>query len=236
MVKSSSVSSMPVRPHGSASRQWWKKAVRSWRKASRCRSRASTSCLSRPRCAAICLREVSWNSVRGRRKHAALSSHAVAANIAPRPLLLLHPADDSITPTAQSIELFRNARMPAELHLFSEIDHFIFSDDNRAVLNLVTDWLRKFFPARQALRGPHDRALVDHGQRIRPAGLRAGAACLIGAARAGRLPGGGEPGVGRPARFAGTWGFAHPAIRRVARLGRHERAGATAPGAQPASA
>ncbi len=52
---------------------------------------------------------------------------------------------------AQSIELFRNARMPAELHLFSEIDHFIFSDDNRTVLNLVTDWLRKFFPARQRL-------------------------------------------------------------------------------------
>ncbi|MGN5478121.1 alpha/beta hydrolase family protein [Cupriavidus basilensis] len=76
--------------------------------------------------------------------------NAVAANIAPRPLLLLHPADDSITPTAQSIELFRNARMPAELHQFSEIDHFIFSDDNRTVLNLVTEWLRKFFPARQA--------------------------------------------------------------------------------------
>jgi alpha-beta hydrolase superfamily lysophospholipase len=74
----------------------------------------------------------------------------VAGNIAPRPLLLMHPADDSVTPTAQSIELFRHARMPAELHLFSEIDHFIFSDDNRAVLNLVTDWLRKFFPARGA--------------------------------------------------------------------------------------
>ncbi|AQV98606.1 alpha/beta hydrolase [Cupriavidus necator] len=76
--------------------------------------------------------------------------NAVVGNIAPRPLLLLHPADDSVTPTEQSIGLFRNARMPAELHLFSGIDHFIFSDDNRAVLNLVTDWLHKFFPARQA--------------------------------------------------------------------------------------
>jgi dipeptidyl aminopeptidase/acylaminoacyl peptidase len=77
----------------------------------------------------------------------------VVGNIAPRPLLLLHPADDSVTPTEQSIELFRNARMPAELHLFSEIDHFIFSDDNRAALNLVTEWLHKFFPARQASLG-----------------------------------------------------------------------------------
>ncbi len=74
----------------------------------------------------------------------------VAGNIAPRPLLLLHPAEDSVTPTEQSIELFRHARMPAELHLLAQIDHFIFSDDNQAALNLVTDWLRKFFPARQA--------------------------------------------------------------------------------------
>ena len=79
--------------------------------------------------------------------------NAVVGDIAPRPLLLLHPADDSVTPTDQSIELFRNARMPAELHLLSEIDHFIFSDDNRAVLNLVTDWLVKFFPVRQAPSG-----------------------------------------------------------------------------------
>lgn len=79
--------------------------------------------------------------------------NAVAGDIAPRPLLLLHPADDSVTPTDQSIALFRHARMPVELHLFSEIDHFIFSDDNRAVLNLVTDWLYKFFPVHQAPSG-----------------------------------------------------------------------------------
>ncbi|CAG2127138.1 hypothetical protein LMG31506_00348 [Cupriavidus yeoncheonensis] len=79
--------------------------------------------------------------------------NAVVGNIAPRPLLLLHPADDSVTPTEQSIELFRHARMPAELHLFAEIDHFIFSDDSRAALNLVTEWLHKFFPARPAASG-----------------------------------------------------------------------------------
>lgn len=76
--------------------------------------------------------------------------NAVVGAISPRPLLLLHPADDSVTPTEQSIELFRNAKMPAELHLFAEIDHFIFSDDSRAALNLVTDWLYKFFPAYEA--------------------------------------------------------------------------------------
>jgi hypothetical protein len=52
--------------------------------------------------------------------------NTVVANIAPRPLLILHPAVDSVTPTEQSIEIFRNARMPADLHLFSDIDHFIF--------------------------------------------------------------------------------------------------------------
>lgn len=75
--------------------------------------------------------------------------NAVVAKIAPRPLLLLHPADDSVTPTEQSIELFRHAGMPADLHLVANVDHFIFSDDNRMVLNLVADWLHKYFPVRR---------------------------------------------------------------------------------------
>ena len=71
----------------------------------------------------------------------------VVARIAPRPLLILHPAVDSVTPTQQSIEIFRHARMPADLHLFAGIDHFIFSDDNTPVLNLVRDWLDRNAPA-----------------------------------------------------------------------------------------
>lgn len=70
----------------------------------------------------------------------------VISAIAPRPLLLLHPAVDSVTPTEQSIEMFGHARMPTDLHLVSGIDHFIFSDDNTLVLNVVRDWLAKFLP------------------------------------------------------------------------------------------
>ncbi len=74
---------------------------------------------------------------------------AVAA-ISPRPLLILHPAVDSVTPTEQSIEIFTHARMPADLHLISNIDHFIFSDENEHVLNIVRDWLARYLPLRAA--------------------------------------------------------------------------------------
>lgn len=65
----------------------------------------------------------------------------VVAQIAPRPLLLLHPSLDSVTPTSQSIELFRHAKMPVDLHLFAGIDHFIFDEANAMTFNLLRDWL-----------------------------------------------------------------------------------------------
>ena len=74
----------------------------------------------------------------------------VVANIAPRPLLLLHPANDSVTPTEQSVELFQHARQPADLHLVADVDHFILSDENTVVVNLVKNWLEKYLPARGA--------------------------------------------------------------------------------------
>lgn len=67
----------------------------------------------------------------------------VVAQIAPRPLLLLHPSFDSVTPTSQSIELFRHAKMPVDLHLFAGIDHFIFDEENAMTFNLLRDWLAK---------------------------------------------------------------------------------------------
>lgn len=76
----------------------------------------------------------------------------VIGRIAPRPLLLLHPSVDSVTPTEQSIEMFRHAGMPTDLHLVSNIDHFIFSDDNELVLNLVRDWLAKHLPIKSLTR------------------------------------------------------------------------------------
>jgi uncharacterized protein len=71
----------------------------------------------------------------------------VVGRIAPRPLLLLHPAHDSVTPTEQSIELFRRAGQPCDLHLVAEVDHFMLSEGNTLVLGIVRDWLKKHFPA-----------------------------------------------------------------------------------------
>jgi alpha-beta hydrolase superfamily lysophospholipase len=71
----------------------------------------------------------------------------VIGNIAPRPLLLLHSASDSVTPTEQSVEMFRRAGQPTELHLFAETDHFMFAEGNTRVHNVVQQWLAQYFPA-----------------------------------------------------------------------------------------
>jgi len=70
----------------------------------------------------------------------------VVANISPRPLLLLHAAVDSVTPTEQSIELFRRAGQPADLHLTADTDHFMFADRNVRVRSILTDWLAAYMP------------------------------------------------------------------------------------------
>ena len=67
-------------------------------------------------------------------------------NISPRPLLLLHSANDSVTPTYESIEMFKKAKQPAELHLLSDVDHFTFNEDNPRLTNIVREWLGKYFP------------------------------------------------------------------------------------------
>jgi pimeloyl-ACP methyl ester carboxylesterase len=69
--------------------------------------------------------------------------------ISPRPLLLLHSANDSVTPTHESVELFRRAKQPAELYLLSDVDHFMFNQENPRVTRLVSDWLARFFPVQK---------------------------------------------------------------------------------------
>ena len=71
----------------------------------------------------------------------------VVEKIAPRPLLLLHSSTDSVTPTEQSIELFKHAGQPSELHLFSEVDHFLFAENNTRVWGVLRAWLSNYFPA-----------------------------------------------------------------------------------------
>jgi uncharacterized protein len=72
----------------------------------------------------------------------------VVGAIAPRPLLLIHSALDSVTPTEQSIEMFRRAGQPSELHLFSGLDHFLFAENSARVWGVMRDWLGDYFPAK----------------------------------------------------------------------------------------
>jgi len=70
----------------------------------------------------------------------------VIGNIAPRPILLLHSAQDSVTPTEQSIELFRRAGKPTDLHLFAGTDHFMFAESNGRVRSVLIEWLANYCP------------------------------------------------------------------------------------------
>src|SRR6185437_5444556 len=63
----------------------------------------------------------------------AFRANDVVGRIAPRPLLPLHPAVDSVTPTEQSIDLFLHAGQPTDLHLVANLDHFLFSHANPLV-------------------------------------------------------------------------------------------------------
>jgi hypothetical protein len=58
--------------------------------------------------------------------------------------LLLHSASDSVTPTEQSIEMFKRAGQPTELILLANIDHFAAEDSRFA--ETVKGWLDTHFP------------------------------------------------------------------------------------------
>lgn len=71
----------------------------------------------------------------------------VVADIAPRPVLFLHTADDQVTPTEQSIRMFELAGHPAELMLVHGTSHFPFADEDAPrTRSLVSGWLERFFP------------------------------------------------------------------------------------------
>ncbi|MSQ56959.1 MAG: hypothetical protein EXR35_05425 [Limnohabitans sp.] len=73
-------------------------------------------------------------------------ANEVVGLIAPRPLLLLHPSNDTVKPTEQSVDLFANARQPTDLHLFANTDHFILREGNPLVIELVSGWMKKNLP------------------------------------------------------------------------------------------
>ena len=71
----------------------------------------------------------------------------VIAQIAPRPILLMHAANDRVTPVNGAIELFQASKQPCELYLMSDVDHFMFGEDNPRVIHMVKDWLDRYFQA-----------------------------------------------------------------------------------------
>jgi dipeptidyl aminopeptidase/acylaminoacyl peptidase len=76
-------------------------------------------------------------------------ANEVVGKIAPRPLLLLHSSNDSVTPTEQSIGLFQHAGKPTtELHLLNDVDHFMFSQENPRVIAIIREWLDTYIPAK----------------------------------------------------------------------------------------
>jgi uncharacterized protein len=70
----------------------------------------------------------------------------VVGNISPRPLLLLHSSEDSVTPTEQSVEMFKRSGHPTDLHLMADVDHFMFTEDDPRVVAVLREWLGRYFP------------------------------------------------------------------------------------------
>lgn len=73
-----------------------------------------------------------------------------AAAIAPRPLLILHSARDSVTQYEEAFSLVRHAKPPVELHLLDGTDHFMFVNVDPRVAGTLRSWLDRFFPACRA--------------------------------------------------------------------------------------
>ena len=65
--------------------------------------------------------------------------------LSPRPVLFLHGADDTVTPTEQSIRLWELAGQPKDLILVTGTDHFPLAGDNPRVLSMLKGWLDLHF-------------------------------------------------------------------------------------------
>ena len=74
----------------------------------------------------------------------------VVGKIAPRPLLLLHTANDQVTPTEQSLRLFEKAGDPTELYVVNGESHFPLAGDGEPARTLIKNWLDRYFPTRDS--------------------------------------------------------------------------------------
>lgn len=65
----------------------------------------------------------------------------VIAQLAPRPLLLLHASKDTVTPTNSSIDMFERAGRPTDLVFLSDVDHFPLASGNERIYTTLKGWL-----------------------------------------------------------------------------------------------
>ena len=70
----------------------------------------------------------------------------VIAEVAPRPILILHSARDRVCDYEEAFSLARHAQPPVELHLLDGTDHFMFVDTVPSVAFTLKNWLDRFFP------------------------------------------------------------------------------------------
>ena len=66
--------------------------------------------------------------------------------ISPRPVLFLHGADDTVTPTEQSIRMWELAGQPKDLVLITGADHFPLSGNDPRARDIIKGWLDKYLP------------------------------------------------------------------------------------------
>ena len=78
----------------------------------------------------------------------------VVGKIAPRPLLLLHSSNDSVTPTEQSIEMFKRAGHPTELHLISRRRSLHVRRGQQARMGPRPQLAQRLFPGRPGRSHP----------------------------------------------------------------------------------
>jgi alpha-beta hydrolase superfamily lysophospholipase len=69
--------------------------------------------------------------------------------IAPRPVLILHSATDTVTTYEEAFGFVRHARPPVELHLLDGVTHFMFVNADPRVAVTLRNWLERYFPARR---------------------------------------------------------------------------------------
>ncbi len=69
--------------------------------------------------------------------------------IAPRPLLVMHSATDTVTRAEEAFALVRAAKPPVELHLIDGTTHFMFVNADPRVAPTMKLWLDRYFPARR---------------------------------------------------------------------------------------